>query len=244
MEFKNFRPFAPLRETRSLADNSQDSWLPDWLHDPLLTIPPTKWQYESLKDPDGKGTWQSFHFATRVKMDGAAYFCGKVLGATSMPDGIGLDLLAHREKLWYLDAFFMELMAAYECLLQELNVVYGAGLAIGGVRWPIMKKRVPETMFKHFESCHESEWFGKVKRYRNWSVHRMYQVGTSTTSYPLTWTSDDHRIEIALYNDKSCTFETEDVRNIQGYLGKMVIFVNRSWGLMSDQFESTPESDK
>ena len=77
-----------------------------------------------LPDREPNQRWQSFHSATRLKLDGADFFCRQVLGAASMPDDLGLPLLAHRLLRWYLDAFFFELLSAYDTLLQELGVVY------------------------------------------------------------------------------------------------------------------------
>ena len=79
----------------------------DWIQDPLKSC-----KLKSPKDDRQNGLWYSFHFATRLKLDGADYFCRQALGAASMPYDLGLPLLAHRLLEWYLDAFFFELMAA------------------------------------------------------------------------------------------------------------------------------------
>ena len=86
----------------------------DWLHDPLREIKNGSYKSRQLKTSDDKQNdlWHSFHFSTRLKLDAAEYFCRQVLGAASMPDDIGLPLLAHRHLKWYLDTFFFELMSA------------------------------------------------------------------------------------------------------------------------------------
>ena len=98
----------------------------DWLQDPLRKIENGTYKTRKLKAPkdNQNGLWFSFHFATRLKLDGADFFCRQALGAASMSDAWGLPLLAHRQLKWNLEAFFFELMSAYDTLLQELNIVY------------------------------------------------------------------------------------------------------------------------
>ena len=111
----------------------------DWLQDPLRTTEGSSYRWRKLKSSDERQNdlWYSFHFATRLKLDGADYFCRQTLGAASMPDDLGLPLLAHRQLEWYLGAFFFELVSAYDTLLQELNIVYAYDLALRpkDVRW-------------------------------------------------------------------------------------------------------------
>ena len=66
----------------------------DWLEDPLSE---KGRNYRKLKNPNkGQDLWKSFHFSTRLKLDAADYFCRQLLGAASMPDNLGLPLLAYR----------------------------------------------------------------------------------------------------------------------------------------------------
>ncbi|GAH63495.1 unnamed protein product, partial [marine sediment metagenome] len=79
----------------------------DWLRDPLRKIENGSYKRRKLKnlqDDKQNDLWWNFHFATRLKLDGADYFCRQLLGAASRPDELGLPLLAHRQLKWYLDA--------------------------------------------------------------------------------------------------------------------------------------------
>lgn len=70
----------------------------DWQKDPLRTIVNGSPKFLELKNPkdNQNDQWQSFHFATRLKLDGADYFCRQALGAASRPYDLGLPLLAHQ----------------------------------------------------------------------------------------------------------------------------------------------------
>ena len=130
----------------------------DWLQDPLMEIENGSYKPRKLKTPkdNQNDLWFGFHFATRLKLDGAAYFCRQALGAASMPDNLGLHLLAHRQTEWYLEAFFFELMSAFETLLQELNIIYAHDLKLKPekIRWndknrnKFMKK-LPDNILKN-----------------------------------------------------------------------------------------------
>lgn len=128
----------------------------DWLQDPLRKIESGSYKSRKLKSTNERQNdlWHSFHFATRLKLDGADFFCRQAVGAASMPNDLGLPLLAHRQTEWYLEAFFFELMSAYDTLLQELNIVYAYDLALKpeDVRWRDEKKtkfmeNLPEKVF-------------------------------------------------------------------------------------------------
>jgi len=86
----------------------------DWLQDPLME----NRDYRKLKSHNTEQyeKWRIFHYATIVKLGGANFFCTKVIDTARTPDDLQLR--------WYLDAFFFELKAAYDTLLQELNGDY------------------------------------------------------------------------------------------------------------------------
>ena len=116
----------------------------DWLQDPLIAEKEVSFKY---KQPKGLNKeiyerWRIFHFATRLKLEGADYFCRLAVGASSRPFELGLDLLAHRLTKWYLDAFFFELASSYDTLLQELNVLYQFNLDIDKVNWKSIKDKL------------------------------------------------------------------------------------------------------
>ena len=50
----------------------------DWLQDPLMEIDRGTYKFHKLKSPDDEkqnDLWWSFHFATRLKLNGADHFC-------------------------------------------------------------------------------------------------------------------------------------------------------------------------
>ena len=107
----------------------------DWLEDPLMFLKEGSLSYRQPKSlvADAYREWKSFHFSTRLKLEAADHFCRLALGAASMPYDLGLPLLAFRQTKWYLDAFFFELMSAYDTLLQEMNILYAINLDMESV---------------------------------------------------------------------------------------------------------------
>jgi len=107
--------------------------LKDWLDDPLMVYDKEKGHQLYLK-PKVKNEltaiWQSFHFATRLKLEGSVYFCSQLLGPGRLPDELGLPLLNHRLGMWYSHAFFHELCSAYDTLLQEITAIFNCELAL------------------------------------------------------------------------------------------------------------------
>ena len=153
----------------------------DWLEDPLSEKGK---DYRKLKNPDKRqDLWESFHFSTRLKLDAADYFCRQLLGAASMPDDLGLPLLAYRQLKWNLDAFFFELMSAYDILLQELNIVfvYDSELEPSQVKWGKIKDKVPKELVQYMDTEWKKEWFKKIRIYRNMATHHAYVPISSLT---------------------------------------------------------------
>jgi hypothetical protein len=126
----------------------------DWLQDPFME----NRGYRELKSLNTKQDelWRIFHYSTRLKLNGADFFCRQVIDTARMSENTQLE--------WYLDAFFFELMAACDILLQELNIVYAYDLSLKpeGVRWnnknknKFMKK-LPEEIFNLIEEERKKE---------------------------------------------------------------------------------------
>lgn len=214
----------------------------DWLQDPLRKIENGSYQSRKLKSPDDKqnGLWHSFHFATRLKLDGADHFCRLALGAASMPDNLGLPLLAHRQVKWYLEALFFELMSAYETLLQELNIVYAYDLELKSedVYWSKIKGKLPSELLKYMEGTKKEEWFDKIRRYRNTSTHH-YLVPTGSEQVgwgdkPLDYSQ--HQVFMH-YLDNTGNLRDEKISVCKAYLKKMVMYVSSVWGMMVQEFQ-------
>ena len=178
-------------------------------------------------------------FSTRLKLEGADYFCRQVLGAASMPYDLGLPLLAYNQLKWYLDAFFFELMSACDTLLQELNIVYAydLGLKPEDIRWYKIKGKLPKRLVEYMEKERGKEWFDKVRRYRNIATHH-YLVPTSSGKVgwgdkPLDYTTHDVSMP---YLDNTGNIKSEDINVCKDYLKNMVRYISSVWEKMAEKF--------
>jgi len=219
----------------------------DWLQDPLMEIGKSTFQFRKAKSLEEKryNLWRSFHFATRLKLDGADYFCRQVLGAASMPDDLGLPLLAHRQLEWYLGAFFFELVSAYDTLLQELNIVYAYDLDLksDNVRWNNKEKnkfmeKLPEEIFNYMKEEGKKDWFDKIRNYRNTATHH-YLVPTGRYKAgwgDKPWDYDEHGVSI-YYLDNTGEAKEEKISVCPTYLKNMVEHVHQVWQEMAQEFQ-------
>jgi len=164
----------------------------DWLSDRLMVLDGSKgcltYRKPGIDDAQAR-KWQSYHFAARVKLEGAAYFCRQLLGAGSLPIDLGLPLLAHRQREWYLGAFFFELCSAYDTVLQEINIIYDCGLDRRKVGWRAIEPRLPKTLATMMTSERDTDWFKKMHWYRNTATHhRLIPMGESAAGWgEQTW---------------------------------------------------------
>jgi len=213
----------------------------DWLEDPLSE---KGRNYRKLKNPNkGQDLWKSFHFSTRLKLDAADYFCRQLLGAASMPDNLGLPLLAYRQLKWNLDAFFFELMSAYDILLQELNIVFAYDLELepSQVEWRKIKKKVPKELVQYMDTERQKEWFKKIKTYRNMATHHAYVPVSSwiggSGDKPLDY--DEHNISMMPipYLDSSGQPIVENINQCKTYLKKTAKHIIYIWGKMVQEFQ-------
>lgn len=210
----------------------------DWLEDPLM-IGYYKFRKLRSRNVNQNDSWRTFHFTTRLKLDGAAFFCRQLLGAASMPDDIGLPLLAHRQTKWYLDAFFFELMSAYDTLTQELNIAFAYDLKLipDKVRLWKIKNKLPKDLSKYMKEESDKEWFDRVRRYRNIATHHhplptMWSKGGSGDQ-PLDY--DEHTVSI-IYLDDNGNIQDEKIIICDAYLRKMVKFISSVWTMTKVKF--------
>ena len=213
----------------------------DWLQDPLMEIGKGSYQYrkpKSLND-EQNDLWQGFHFSTRLKLDASDYFCRQVLGIASRPTELGLPLLAHRQLKWYLDAFFFELMSAYDTLLQEINVVYNLGIDIDKVSWGTMKdclfkSKLTGELGGYMEKERGKEWFKKVRQYRNIAAHRSYlwtgEIKGGWGDKP--WGYDFHEVSIYRLDDTG-TVQLEGISICNELLASVVGHIHQVWKEMA-----------
>ncbi len=207
----------------------------DWLKDPIKS--------RKLKSPDEKRNdlWQIFHFSTRLKLNAAEHFCRQILGAASMSYDFGLPLLAFSQLKWYLDAFFFEIISAYDTLLQELNVVYDMGLKPKQVRWVnrntkkreflSLLKAKSSKVFDYMEKERGKEWFKNVQQYRNMAAHQHY-VPTNA----LIMGYAEPQMYIA-YLDDNGNVQRAEISKCRTYLKSMVEHIQQVWQEMAQEFD-------
>jgi len=214
----------------------------NWLDDPLMIHEEGSISYKQPKSLERNGgpKWESFHFSTRLKLEAADHFCRLALGAASMPDDLGSSLLAFRQTKWYLDAFFFELMSAYDTLLQELNVVYDINRDIEKVTWSSIKGKLPDPLKELMESERNAAWFKRLCWYRNTATHRMYlPTGASTGGYGETPRDYGYHYVRLFYvdtdtNEWNCEHINEACPN---YLKKMTNHIHGVWTKMAEEFD-------
>lgn len=213
----------------------------DWLKDPLADIQQLSYKPRKLKNRNDEQSkrWQSFHFSTRLKLEAADHFCRQVLGAASLPDNLGLPLLAHRQLKWYLDAFFFELMSAYDTLLHELNIIYAydLGLKAEEVKWGEIKDRLPGKLSEYMDTEWHEQWFDKVRRCRNMATHQSYlwtgEVKALSEDAP--WEDITHDIYI-YYPDETGALQHEKISLCSTLFQRMLQHIYRVWQEMGQDF--------
>ena len=173
----------------------------------------------------------------------ADYFCRQLIGAASMPDNLGLPLLAHRQLKWNLDAFFFELMSAYDILLQELNIVfaYDSELEPSQVKWGKIKDKVPKELVQYMDTEWKKEWFKKIRIYRNMATHHAYVPISSwkgrSGDKPLDYNEYDVSMMPIPYLDSSGQPIVENINHCKTYLKKMAKYIIYIWGKMVQEFQ-------
>lgn len=202
----------------------------DWLEDPFIEMSKGSNKTRQLKYPKGEdqyGNWQLFHYSTNLKLNGAKFFCKNVIDATQMSKNEQLE--------WYLDAFFFELMAACNTLLQELNTVYAYDLKLEpeSVRWDKIKDKLPKELVKYIKREQGKDWLKEVKYFRNLTTHQ-YRIPKSRN----TLHGSAHDVFIGLqYIDKKGKVKIKEISICENYLSSMANHINSIWLIMAQEFE-------
>ncbi len=202
----------------------------DWLQDPLMEIGKGSYKPRQLKSPKDEEqcrAWRLFHYSTRLKLKGANFFCTKVIDTARTSED---------ELRWYLDAFFFELRAACDILLQELNTVYAYDLQLEpeAVRWNKIKGKLPNELVKYFEEERRKDWFCEVQWYRNTTTHH-YRIPKSGGKI---WVGHDSTYYAGLlYIDKEGKIKIKEISICKDYLSNMVNYISSVWEKMAEEFE-------
>lgn len=222
-------------------------YVKDWLNDPLMefdnnTGEPT---YLNTKNDVEADKWQLFHFATRLKLEGAVHFCRLLLGVAKLPEDMGLYLLAHRQKKWYAGAFFFELCAVYDTLLQELNIIYCCGINdLKGVKWTNIKRenKLPKSLEKLIEREWKKDWFSRVRWYRNTATHHYIvpmaegAIGWRNRTGGLKGNEVNLKVNLIYIDEETEKPILEDIGVCAEYLNKMIKHIHNVWSVMRQEF--------
>jgi len=205
----------------------------DWLEDPLMVITRESKYLKPVKaDEEVFESWQSFHYNTRLKLNGVEYFLRQALGAASRPDHLGLPMQGYSFQQWHIDAFFTELMSASEILMQELNAIYKCGIEINDRNLlSKLKKTLPADLTKMIQEDREKDWFKKASWYRHSITHRFRTPIDSWTagSGEKSWHVDEHSVQIYYYNEDTKEWKSENIEVCKQFFSRMLDFVHAVW---------------
>ncbi len=86
---------------------------------------------------------------------------------------------------WHYEAFLFQLYAAFDHVLQELNVRGKLGLDFEDVTWNAVRKAMPEhPVVVHLKAVREEPWFRLLRNARHRSAHHLIplfaMIGNST----------------------------------------------------------------
>ncbi|MFC1962287.1 hypothetical protein ACFLWN_04535 [Chloroflexota bacterium] len=194
-----------------------------------------------LADEGRNNLWEEYHLSTRTKLEGATFFCRCVLGSGSMPRDIGGRDLYYKLLEWYLDAFFFELVSAYEVVFQELNILYSGETIIEekDVKWTSVKEILTEDIVEYIDNTRNLTWFIKLRQHRNKSAHHSH-IHTSSWSVGIggmTWNHDSHDIMMSYFDPSSNELKLETIQKCRGYLNHMLGYVHEVWTIIANHFD-------
>ncbi len=134
-------------------------------------------KFAELKEPE-QSNWEVFHWSTRSKLEASIYFYSQTVGLGSVRHVwftlVDFDTLLN----WHVDAFFNELVSAFDTLLQEINVVYRCGLKPDKVTWEGKRgikgclSGKAGRMCEIIAGAYDNETFKDIRRWRNIAAHR------------------------------------------------------------------------
>jgi len=210
----------------------------DWLADPLMTIGKGSFAYLPADKINEKAyhLWRSFHFNTRLKLDGSDFFLRQLKSSICRPDWLGLPHLAYNFRQWYLDAFFFELMSAYESVVQELNAIFECG---GKMTDPYLRseveKKAPRDLVALMKEEREKDWFKKLRLYRNSVSHIGRTPSDDVAGWGgRLWHYDTYEVYIYYYDEKTEKFEQEKIDVCENYFRNMLDHITTIWQKIKD----------
>ena len=218
----------------------------DWLYDPLTDIKKS-YVYATMINLDSElnSKWAKYHWATRVKLEALDYFCRQIIGATCMPIEMGLYKMQMRLVIWNLDAFFYEMVASHERLMQELNILYGGkdALAPADTSWDSIKTnfidKLSIKLVAYIDKTINEDWFRRIYWYRDAATQHFGIMGESklirSHSDDKIWNWDDFDQYITYVDGATGETKKEHVDQCYDYLNKMIEYVTTVWNEISTE---------
>jgi hypothetical protein len=235
---------------------TRGGYVEDWLADPLMKYIKAD-RRQQIATSFNVERWWSFHLATRLKLDGAVYFCTQVLGAAKLPIEVGLPTLIDRQRAWFGDSFLLHLHSACETLLQEINVVYGFGLRESTVKWrhnpdapnrdSKFKKKLDQadpTLSLMIQETREEDWYKDFTWHRNHATHHYFTGTDETTSGGGEGAWGWDTVEVKLVNWRNGERRSDNIGVLTDYLQHMISHIHSVWTHMAPRFEPTEATDR
>lgn len=201
----------------------------DWLRDPLMEEECQLYKFSHLSEAQQR-EWEDLHNATRLKLEGATYHFRIVAGSVSLSGNLDDSRQTWWAILnWHLDAFFFELMSAFDYLLQEVNVRYQLGLSVRDVEWRKLTNRaqgkgVTLAVLADIEQARQQEEFKKIVEYRNMLTHR--RLAPIEERYVL---SNQPAVESGYDDAKLCTPDGQTEPLVESCLTYLRFMINLIW---------------
>lgn len=213
----------------------------DWLRDPLMQEGRQLCKFSDF-DKARQSEWEVLHSTTRLKLEGATYHFRMVAGSVSLSGNLDDSRQMWWAILsWHLDAFFLELKSAFDCLLQEMNARYQLGVRaanvrrVGSLKQAAQRKGLILAALADLEKAEGEEEFRKIVSYRNMLTHR--RLAHIEERYVL---SNRPAVESGYDDAKLCTpdGQTEPlVESCLTYLQFMISLIWKAWNTFKRELE-------
>lgn len=172
--------------------------------------------------------WHTFHWSTRLKLEGATYHWTIIRQVVSRPPGDEEeDNVLWRLLHWHIESFFFQLAGSVDMLLQEINAVYNLELDPKNVVWSsIQKVGNDRSVVKFLEKHWRKPCLRNANEYNNASKHRHYQGLASVGVHPWRFISmfradaPSERLEVCGTH----------------YLRGISFLIFRSWKIIADEW--------
>ena len=181
-----------------------------------------------------KGHLMQFHERVKFKLDAARYFLDRLGELEKKAGSLVNSGISRFDVELHLDAFFYEVVGAFDVQLQEINVAFQLPLDERGVDTQGIIINLPNNnqLKKKLARIHgDTEgWFWQLREYRNHSTHRRIigfvitvQVGSGTGEravylfkHPLNPEKGKANIEVVPYCQESLTNMEQITEEIYG----------------------------